>query len=137
MEPKQFEIVIEFYSYELFNTSNNVIQSARKLAKQFSEFASFKKSQSSNSAVNQMSHLFNNALTHSTNNYSCSINKFKLIARASLTQNDISEHVETKNLTLISDSSKFCLVFKSYFSGSLIIEFKKVYSPVFFQSFGQ
>jgi hypothetical protein len=55
--------------------------------------------------MSQIPHLFNNALTHSTNNYSCSINKFKLIARAVLTQNEICDQVQTKNLTLINDSS--------------------------------
>jgi hypothetical protein len=90
----------------LFNTTNNILQSARKLAKQFSDFASFKKPQANNTLMSQIPHLFNNALTHSTNNYSCSINKFKLIARAVLTQNDICDKVQTKNLTLINDSSK-------------------------------
>lgn len=53
-----------------------------------------------------MPHLFNNALTNSSNNYSYSMHKFKLIAKATLNQNDLSDNVETRCLQLINDSGR-------------------------------
>lgn len=60
-----------------------------------------------------MPYLFNNALTNSTNTYSYSMNKFKLIAKAVLGKSDINEETETRPLQIISDSGilKFKLMF--------------------------
>ncbi|CAF0791577.1 unnamed protein product [Brachionus calyciflorus] len=110
VKPNTFEITIEIYAYELYNTSNNILQSARKLAKQFTDFATFKKHGSNQTTSNQnvlaqMPNLFNNALTNSTNTYSYSMNKFKLIAKAVLNKNDVSEDTETRPLQIINDSN--------------------------------
>ena len=109
MKQSKFEVVIEFYSYELFNAANNILQSARKLAKQFADFATFKRNSQqgtiSQSFGQQQSHL---NLANSTSNYPQSIHKFKLVARASLNQEDLCEQVSTKSLKLVNDSSKFC-----------------------------
>lgn len=112
VRPNNFEITIELYAYELYNTSNNLLQSARKLAKQFTDFASFKRNSTNQNGTNQnvlsqMPNLFNNALTNSTNTYSYSMNKFKLIARAILGKNDVSEETETRPLQIISDLGIF------------------------------
>ena len=103
----KFEIVIEFYSYELFNTGNNVLQSARKLAKQFADFATFKRNsqftQINGQQSQQQQSQFN--LANSSNNYPQSIHKFKLVARATLNQDDLDEQIKTKSLKLANDSS--------------------------------
>lgn len=102
---------MEIYSYELCNTANNLLQSARKLAKQFTDFATFKRNNiqnnqqnSTNNVLSQMPNLFNNALTNSTNAYSYSMHRFRLIAKAILTQDDVSESANTKSLQLMNDS---------------------------------
>jgi DNA anti-recombination protein RmuC len=107
VKPNKFEIAVEIYSYELFNNANNILQSARKLAKQFTEFATFKRNthqqaQQINSNLNGA-----NSLQNANNSYSQSMHKFKLIAKATLTQEDLSESVETKNLKIVNDSGKF------------------------------
>ena len=114
-----FLITIELYSYELFNTASNIIQSARKLAKQLTDFATFKKGSNNNNQQqqNQPLHSFqNNGGTISSqsnsnallqnNNYSYSMHKFKLVATSQLTQNDINEQYETRNLDLINEPIK-------------------------------
>lgn len=98
------------YSYELFNNANNILQSARKLAKQFTEFATFKRNTHHQAA--QLNSNLNgaNSLQNANNSYSQSMHKFKLIARATLTQDDLSENIETKNLKLNNDSGiVFCI----------------------------
>lgn len=96
----------------MYNTAGNILQSARKLAKQFTEFATFKRNSTNlsgsiqqNNVLSQMPNLFNNALTNSTNTYSYSMHKFKLIAKALLTQADLSDQIETKCLQLVNDIS--------------------------------
>ena len=97
---------MEIYSYEFSNTASNVLQSARKLGKNLTEFASFKKNSAQNNYENllaQMPSLFNNALTNSTNNHSSySMNKFKLIAKATLNQKDLSDDIQTRSLSLFN-----------------------------------
>ena len=51
------------------------------------------------------------SLANSTSNYPQSIHKFKLIARATLNQEDLNENVTTKSLKLVNDSSKSCIHF--------------------------
>ena len=110
VKQSKFEIVIEFYSYELFNTANNILQSARKLAKQFTDFATFKRNtqltqingQNHHQQQQQHSSYFN--LSNSTSNYPQSIHKFKLVARATLNQDDLNEQTTTKSLKLVNDS---------------------------------
>lgn len=111
MKQNDFEITIEFYSYELFNTANNILQSAKKLAKQLTDFATFKRNGNNTSQLQQQQSIasFNTLPSqpngNSSNNYSYSMHKFKLIARANLTAKDISEDVETKPLQIINESS--------------------------------
>ena len=104
----KFEVLIEIYSYELFNAANNILQSARKLAKQFADFATFKRNSQQgtigHTAGQQQPYL---NLANSTNNYPQSIHKFKLIARASLNQEDLCDQISTKCLKLVNDSSNF------------------------------
>lgn len=107
-----FEITIELYSYELFNTGNNILQSAKKLAKTLTDFATFKRNshngnqvqqQQSGSGLNTLPNQTNT--TSNSNNYSYSMHKFKLIGRAKLNGSDISEDIETKPLQLINESN--------------------------------
>lgn len=105
-----FLITIELYSYELFNTANNLMQSARKLAKQLTDFATFKKVNNSqqqivtqNSGPNQMNQ---SSSILPNNSYSYSMHKFKLIAQSQLNHKDISEQLETRNLDIINESNK-------------------------------
>jgi hypothetical protein len=81
------------------------------LAKQLSDFATFKRNNNSNQQNNQQqqSQSFSSqaqTLSNSSNNYSYSMHKFKLVARATLTAKDISEQIETKYLQVIHESSK-------------------------------
>jgi len=101
----------------LFNTANNLIQSARKLAKQLTDFATFKKASNNNNQqqnqYNQSLQSFQNSGTISSqsnsnsllqnNNYSYSMHKFKLVATSQLTQKDINEQYETRNLDIINE----------------------------------
>ena len=116
VKQSNFEIVIEFYSYELFNAANNILQSARKVAKQFADFATFKRNTQQGTIGHangqQQAHL---NLANSTSNYPQSIHKFKLIARASLNQEDICEQVSTKCLKLVNDSGKIIQEVNSFF----------------------
>jgi len=105
-----FEITIEFYSYELLSTANNILQSAKKLAKQLTDFATFKRNPTNTGQLQQSMSSLNNLPAQSngnngSNNYSYSMHKFKLIARAKLTASDISEDIETKPLQVINESS--------------------------------
>jgi hypothetical protein len=118
----KFEVLIEIYSYELFNAANNILQSARKLAKQFADFATFKR----NSQQGTIGHNSGQQqpylnLANSTNNYPQSIHKFKLIARASLNQEDLCDQISTKCLKLVNDSSNF---WHSYSVKLMIFELK-------------
>lgn len=110
VKQNDFEITIEFYSYELFNTGNNILTSAKKLAKTLTDFATFKRTGNNSHQLAQQHHSissFNTLPTQSSgNSYSYSMHKFKLIARANLTASDITEDVETKHLQLINESSK-------------------------------
>ena len=111
MIPNDFEITIEFYSYELFSSNNNILQSARKLAKQLSDFATFKRNSNPQQLPNQQQQQSFSSqaqtLSNSSNNYSYSMHKFKLIAKATLTHNDLSDQVESKPLQILNDSSNF------------------------------
>lgn len=92
----------------MFNAANNILQSARKLAKQFADFATFKRNSQQGTIVHtagQQQPYLN--LANSTNNYPQSIHKFKLIARASLNQEDLCDQISTKCLKLVNDSSNF------------------------------
>jgi len=105
--PNDFEITIEFYSYELFSSNNNILQSARKLAKQLSDFATFKRNSNPQQLPNQQQSFSSQAqtLSNSSNNYSYSMHKFKLIAKATLTHNDLCDQVESKPLQILNDSN--------------------------------
>jgi len=110
VKQNDFEITIEFYSYELFNTGNNILQSAKKLAKQLTDFATFKRNPNNASQLQQSMNSLNTLPAQSngsnnSNNYSYSMHKFKLIARAKLTAIDISEDIETKPLQIINETS--------------------------------
>ncbi len=110
VKQNDFEITIEFYSYELFNTGNNILQSAKKLAKQLTDFATFKRNPNNASQLQQSMNSLNTMPAQSngsnnSNNYSYSMHKFKLIARAKLTATDISEDIETKPLQIINETS--------------------------------
>ena len=117
-------ITIELYSYELFNTASNIIQSARKLAKQLTDFASFKKANNGNQQTHQqlqqqqqqtqlpasqnLTAQSNQSSNHiiPINNYSYSMHKFKLIAKSYLTHKDISDQMETRSLEIINESNR-------------------------------
>lgn len=106
----------------MFNTASNLIQSARKLAKQLTDFATFKKASNNNNnnqqqnQYNQSLQSFQNSGTISSqsnsnsllqnNNYSYSMHKFKLVATSQLTQKDINEQYETRNLDIINEPNK-------------------------------
>lgn len=113
VKQNDFEITIEFYSYELFNTGNNILTSAKKLAKTLTDFATFKRTGNNSHQLAQQHQSISSFNTlpaqsgsNGSNSYSYSMHKFKLIARAKLTASDITEDVETKQLQLINDSSK-------------------------------
>ena len=82
VDEDEFEIEIEFYSYELFNNSNTILQLARKLAKQFSEFASFKQRGTTSNIIRQMTNAANGVasttatLVANNSNYSFSNHKW-------------------------------------------------------------
>jgi hypothetical protein len=133
VKQSKFEIIIEFYSYELVNAANTVLQSARKLAKQFAEFASFKRNSQQNGAASQVngnhSQTSQFSLFNSTSSYPQSIHKFKLVARASLNQDDLDEQIKTKCLKLVNDSildqhqSSIAMASNSNVNGSLQNQF--------------
>lgn len=97
------------------------MQSARKLAKQFGDFASFGANTTSTSTgkrggpnhpnqqnqnvLSQMPNLFNTALTNSA--YSYSMHRFCLVAKACLTQDDVDldNQASTKSLQLLANNS--------------------------------
>ena len=101
------------------NQANNILQSARKLVKQFTDFSIFKRnnssqqqqqaqqvpqSQTSIGAVNGGENPAS-VLEHATN-HSYSLYKFKLVAKSTLRFGDISDQIETKDLKLVNESSK-------------------------------
>jgi hypothetical protein len=127
-ENDNFQLTLEIYSYELSNSATNnnnniLIQSARKLVKQFADFASFKRNSSNYSAQQQSSVMKEMAMTSHENNIitsnksntlsvlsqasnnSYSLHKFRLIAKSVLTKRDLSDQVETRDLTLLNDYS--------------------------------
>ena len=116
---KDFELKIEVYSYEIFNTTTNnlISQSARKLAKHLSDFV--KKSSlpsqqnlstiSGSSASSSNSGICSNNFNQHQDPYSYSSHRFKLCAQTKLNPNDISENIETRNLKLVTDSTSILL----------------------------
>jgi hypothetical protein len=108
-------ITIELYSYELFNTASNLIQSARKLAKQLTDFASFKKANINGSTLQQQHQMSQSSGVQSNqstnhilpiNNYSYSMHKFKLIAKSYLTHKDLSDQMETRCLEIVNEPNR-------------------------------
>lgn len=110
VKQNDFLVTIELYSYELFNTANNLMQSARKLAKQLTDFATFKRntnqSQLQTAQTNGGHSGQSVAPLMSGNNYSYSMHKFKMIAKGCLTQKDLSDHLETRSLDIINEPTK-------------------------------
>jgi hypothetical protein len=129
VKQNDFEITIEFYSYELFNTGSNILSSAKKLAKTLTDFATFKRAGNGHQLAQQHQSIssFNTLPAQSngshSNSYSYSMHKFKLIARAKLTAGDISEEIETKHLQLINETSKcFRLIHQLFLILSLLLK---------------
>ena len=116
---QNFEMNIEIYSYEIFNTTTNslISQSARKLAKHLTDFVrktSLASSQSNNNSLSssnssgsshQLNQQFQQQQQQHNDPYSYSSHRFKLCAQAKLKPADISEHVETHNLQLINETT--------------------------------
>ena len=95
------------YSYELFNTATNLIQSARKLAKQLTDFATFRRTNNQQQQVNQLNTAQpGQSIPSLNNNYSYSMHKFKLIAKGYLSQKDLSDQLETRCLDIINEPTK-------------------------------
>jgi hypothetical protein len=79
-----------------------IIHSARKLAKQLHDFA-----KKTNHSISGPSLHF---INQNDSSYAYSSHRFKLCAKATLTQQDLSENIEARNMILINDTSKllFC-----------------------------
>ncbi len=112
---KDFELNIEVYSYEVFNTTTNnlISQSARKLAKHLSDFVKKSSISSQNLSSSSTSGTTSviNGINQQQDPYSYSSHRFKLCAKTMLKPSDISENIETRNLQLISDSASNSYIF--------------------------
>lgn len=134
VRPDKFEITIEIYSYELCNTANNLLQSARKLAKHFSDFATFSSTtkrgdamshnHNQNSILSSQIPILFNASSHSS---AYSMNRFCLIAKATLSHEDIciDEIPCTRHLILIcgnnANANENCSFSSNSTASSLIV----------------
>ena len=103
MNPADFELVMEVYSYELLSSNTTyILQSVRKLAKHLSELAPFKRS--SATAASTLPHQHQQLSVAQASNaapYSYSMHKFRLVANSTLTPSDVAGQAQTKMLQIL------------------------------------